>query len=1167
MLNAMTTLGSLLKPAQPLDLAAHPLDLPGLAAQVAHLTASASTTPGPLGSGPAILASLSAWTQQDDDAHEPCSLTACRHPLHPGPCKGWKGTLHSVSPGTYKQIEEARVEKANARRVKRIADLRAQGKPIPRRLLTEIKPKPAPVHPAHNAQAVPLGQVNQKADLAGGQAHTAGQAVSKAAGVQVKTAPPLPLGPKQKKPTVAGRGPAFVITQPKVTDTYKLDKADKITPQEWAGLSDHDKTTIRNELTAIKARGFGPQQTKADALLLKLHAPNVANTAPGKVTLGQATKTPQLAAPVPSPKRGTRDQNGILNKPLPGGSVSSTSVGLPSGYRITRDGMGYSLKHNGKLIRTSSTQDALEKYAHEHAKDASGPTPQAPGPPNNTPKAFPPHVQHARAVAGRAVGRPTGKAHVDTYGKLTKADFDMLDTATQRTIRDDLANAKAKFLDPAKKQAAADLLDRFGSKHPAVPAAAPAGQKLPTGHMQTLEKIASGAKVVSIGNGHTNPGLKQMEKDGLVAWNPTTKQFDLTDTGRAQLKTAAPSAPAAPVHPKGYSDPQAQAVAAARSGLVDTNNILKTVGALSPHTVSKLDDDDRKAILGRLAFIATHPKATQEQKGRATAYGRIINKGSPAQTSRTWDHTPSLGELHADEEKSGHANKIAALDAAAGASASSTDRDSRAKALAGLTKAQFDSLDPADQRKITDALQLLHLDKSGYDYKLHKPSGDAITAYTGLHPGIHRLQQAEADYRAKKISGQTLGDQFLTARVQAPGTTDKPGKAAVEAEAARIAKDNPDLPTYARVALAGEPKYGITTYGAASLAGMKHNWEDAPRFSSSDFRHLFLPTEADLATVDPIHAQAIRDLQEHVLTTGLKSNSGWSSPTRNAAVDALLNTDRDGNIDRERLAQFQKMSPTAQQLVRSTLRTRLSAQTRSSAKTETWVALRELEGQPPLTGAVKDAVAVAADSFPSSTDIDNLRSLDPYDFGTLPGYVQDSLRETLAAAQRRASLSGPVRTFTPQDNPLKVMPSALMAHLAGSRATYSDRRQRNASDLANYGTKIVNPFDRTRAYSEVTASDFKTMNAADRTTINKDLESISQDTALQPAHPVRRPVHQGRADQHSGPRAAQPGPARCCRRRRPDPGQRCSPTLRRHRPDHADQGRLRQPAHVQAGHR
>src|SRR5512143_3705472 len=156
-----------------------PLDIPRLAQSlVASLLAAGQQVPFPA-AGQSLLSAMQAWTEQDDDAHDTCdALVACRNPLHPGPCKGWKHTLHSVSPGAWHQLEGERVRKANERRLKRISDLKSQGKPIPRHLLQEIKPKPAPTHPAHAATPVPHSQVNQKADLAGGQAHKASQSIS-----------------------------------------------------------------------------------------------------------------------------------------------------------------------------------------------------------------------------------------------------------------------------------------------------------------------------------------------------------------------------------------------------------------------------------------------------------------------------------------------------------------------------------------------------------------------------------------------------------------------------------------------------------------------------------------------------------------------------------------------------------------------------------------------------------------------------------------------------------------------------------------------------------------------------------------------------------------------------------------------------------------------------
>ena len=1171
----MTTLGTLVK-GLGLSIAPLPFDPARVMLELGHAIARHNMTasmagpghsPSPaagLGNPASVLASVIAWTQQDDDAHEPCSLTACRHPLHPGPCKGWKGTLHAVSPGTYRQLEEARVEKANTRRLKRIADLRSQGKPIPRKLLEEIKPKPAPVHPANNAQAVPLGQVNQKADLAGGQAHTAGQAVSKAAGVQVKTAPPLPLGPKQKKPTIAGRGPAFVITQPKVTDTYKLDKADKITPQEWSSLTDADKTTIRNELTAIKARGFGPQQTKADALLAKLPAPGAANglapgtpgtittpsgkvyqkvsVAPGKVSLGQASKTvpaapsatptPQLPAPPPAPRRGTRDQNGILNKPLPGGSVSSTSVGLPQGYRITRDGMGYSLKHNGRLIRTSSTQAALEKYAAEHHASAvlglpapATPPPAAPsatkpditdqvkkaldpsaklGPPARLfvhrqmtkgqfdslddatqkkvlddldhqiangsgartkqlaqdvkdrfqpaaapsgPAALKPsaplapgtaaHVQHANAVANRTAPKAQmSKTQVDSYGTLSKADFDQLAPAAQKTIRDDLANAKGKFLDPKKRQAAQDLLDRFGSRHPASAAPGPS------------------------------------------------------------------ATPASPAHPKGYSDPMSEVIKAAQGG--DNGKFLQTVARISPATAANFDNGDRKQILAHLDFIASHPKATDEQKAKASAYGRIFGGGTHVPAATKFDHTPSIGELHTEEQKGGHA---AAFDALKAADDTSMPRADRMKALTALDKAQFDALAPDEQRKITDALHVLHTDQKGTTggITLDKAAGLAIERLTGVRPGLHRLRQAEADFRAGKIDAKQFWAQLLRARVQDPGSSHTPGSAGalLEKEAARVARDNPTLPLWLRASMIENPYNAIgRTYNAVAMASMEHTWEPAPRLSGSDITAIFGPTVDDLAAADPIHAEAIKALRGHLIETGLKGDPGvptgspWSLATRNHVVDNLLGISSvSPEVPAERLAEYNALPHGQQALVRKVLRERLDSQTSDHAKTGTWLALRELEGRAPLSPEQRDAAMAATDSFPRSGADDTYRKLLIAEFDELPTYTRAAIRANLLQFQTRAERSGPVRTWGASDNPLEVFPGALADHLAGVRTFYADRRLRNASDIANFGTKIINPFDRTRAYEEVPIGLFRNMPLGDQALINDDLDKIAADTA------------------------------------------------------------------------
>lgn len=59
------------------------------------------------------------------DAHHGCDLlTFCRNPLHPGPCKGWKGLLKVVAPGVHKMLEDDR----KAKLAKRRAERKGQGK-------------------------------------------------------------------------------------------------------------------------------------------------------------------------------------------------------------------------------------------------------------------------------------------------------------------------------------------------------------------------------------------------------------------------------------------------------------------------------------------------------------------------------------------------------------------------------------------------------------------------------------------------------------------------------------------------------------------------------------------------------------------------------------------------------------------------------------------------------------------------------------------------------------------------------------------------------------------------------------------------------------------------------------------------------------------------------
>jgi hypothetical protein len=320
---------------------------------------------------------------QDDDAHETCSLTACLNPLHPGPCKGWKGTLFKAAPNAYHALEAARVEKANAARIKKIQALKEAGKPIPKKLLQPIVAKPHP-------------HAGKTANAATGEAHAAGQAVSDSAGVHVQMPGKVTLGQavkqikatdatnekgaKGKKPTVASKGIAAVIAQEKVTPQYKLDKAAKITPEQWNALSEDEKSIIRGELTKIQTEGFGPQQKKATELLdalpakgLKGGGTDTVTTPKGQVIQKISLKdinegpAPQAPSPVNPPKTET-----------PAKAKINT-------FTVTHNGVTYTRKskheytHAAVIQKPDGTQEVWSFHKSEDAalKNGGGLTAEA----------------------------------------------------------------------------------------------------------------------------------------------------------------------------------------------------------------------------------------------------------------------------------------------------------------------------------------------------------------------------------------------------------------------------------------------------------------------------------------------------------------------------------------------------------------------------------------------------------------------------------------------------------------------------------------------------------------------------------------------------------------------------------------------------------------------
>lgn len=726
------------------------------------------------GAGVAVPSEILAALYQDDDAHDTCSLTACLNPLHPGPCKGWKGTLHSVSPGAWHSLEAARVEKANANRVKKIAALKAQGKPIPHKLLTPIVAK---THP----------DAGKTANKASGEAHAAGKAVSDAAGVHpsapgkvtlgqaVKKAAPVELGPKGKKPTVASKGIAHVIAQEKVTPQYKLDKAAAITPEQWAGLSAEDKATVRSELAKIQKDGFGPQQKKATDLLAKLPEkteepkPETVTTPSGKV-YQKVTLKDSGSPPVVKEKKqvSLNDQNGILVKPSGFGPSTTTSAGLPNGYKITKDNAGYSLKHNGKLIRTSATKEALTDYAHKHDEKLKGVVAKAtppvvkemnegkPGLASDEavnklsdalkkPKPLPKHVQEATDMAnGHAPGASWSKNHLAAYQKLSPEEFHGLPPETQGKIVAELKKGETKFLDPKKVQATKDLLAAFG-KGPS------------TANVDKTPKPVASEKPISfLSNLHDHNVTQAQAKDVAAGMPPSAHFLAAKQSAGLTFKDNPYSN-----HPSVVAEDFASGLTEAKIGHLDpaitkTPAVKDAIGAYDSATIQLAKAQEIKkaktSALNKIsqALAADDGKLAPIQKASLEQFQKQIND-HPVKTD-----TEHLGQLTAEQKDAEHA-----LDAAIAAA----KKKASAPAVADMTDAQLndrvkDLLGP-DAVKSKFAPDYVGVNDAMAGGK--KLAADVAKTYPQNvldDPAVMAKQDALAAAQAKLLLAQKTNDNF-----------------------------------------------------------------------------------------------------------------------------------------------------------------------------------------------------------------------------------------------------------------------------------------------------------------------------------------------------------------------------------------------------------------------
>jgi 8-oxo-dGTP pyrophosphatase MutT (NUDIX family) len=406
-------------------------------------------------------------------AHWGCEVGEfCRNPLHPGPCKGWKHTLHAVAPGAYHAYEKTRVEKLNERRRAKIAALKAQGKPVPKSLLKDITytaPGASQAQPGFTPPTV-QGAKDVVSNIAGKVKTNvpvrAAQLTDQKLAAQAQSLHDV-VTAIQGKTNVAPDAVKTALTKikgkqgpgDKLTDHPEVQKSISALVKnvgDKKGLTDKERGALHTEITNhVEAGTPGVPQGVQDALKRPAVAsiPSTAVGAPGSspISVIQARVALKGLATMPDARRLAAYDN--LTKADLAGLTDNEQYLLESDLKGLR-GLA------GRPGQGSVSQKAAEIHSRLFGTGTGTPAPvSAPG------GAAPAHVQHVLATVARtAPGSALSKNHLTAYDKLTKAEFDGLQPSTQAKIRDDLDAARAKFLDPKKKAAADALLTRFEGK-------------------------------------------------------------------------------------------------------------------------------------------------------------------------------------------------------------------------------------------------------------------------------------------------------------------------------------------------------------------------------------------------------------------------------------------------------------------------------------------------------------------------------------------------------------------------------------------------------------------------------------------------------------------------------------------------------------------------------
>ena len=433
-------------------------------------------------------------------AHDLCSLTACRAPLHPGPCKGWKHTLHLVSPGAFKALEQERVDRLNRKRLAKVADLKSKGLRVPPALLKPIMPRDnpgtpppgwtpghlAPNQPAANAVANVdrvVSKVGKTAAQAKGPAHVAAQAGTAphvpaqrtpvpSAAPAAHAAPSAPAPGKVVHAVATTTAPEYNANQRVAANLSRYRGAltpnqvgylEKLSDADYKGLDNAHKVDLHGRLRAER----GPERARAQALANKF------DRLDGKSKPAPAASAPAPSAPaVPAQRTSVAAQHAA--KMSTGGTAKAKLAayqglskgdfeGLPDDTKtkIARD---LTLMH-GKFLdpaKKKAVADVQAKLGTDaHIKSVGTPS----GPQVGTTATAP-----VKAVAPSVPSAPAAKRRLDHLAGITKADFDKRGPVDRAAVLQtlDVLSKPGSGLDDADRKRAADL--HTALRTPAAPA-------------------------------------------------------------------------------------------------------------------------------------------------------------------------------------------------------------------------------------------------------------------------------------------------------------------------------------------------------------------------------------------------------------------------------------------------------------------------------------------------------------------------------------------------------------------------------------------------------------------------------------------------------------------------------------------------------------------------